>query len=275
MKLQFLGTGAADWDWKNFPPGTRGSTSTLVGATCLVDAGATVLWNFERAGRRKLAAITDLLVTHSHKDHFNPVAVAVIARATRAPLRVWASEQALRLLPDDCCDKRPIQPGDVFRAAGCEVTALPANHALPDSRESAFHYVFVSRTCRLLYATDGAWMLGSALRLLAGALGGRPLDAVVWDSTCGATLHDWRFTDHNDLQMVDSLRRGLVAKKLATDRTVHIFDHIARTLWPKTPAARTRVAARYGGVLVEDGQTMTIPVRPCHGSDAQSGRSPQ
>ena len=31
MKLTFIGTGAADWDWAGNPPGTRGSTATLVG----------------------------------------------------------------------------------------------------------------------------------------------------------------------------------------------------------------------------------------------------
>jgi hypothetical protein len=34
---------------------------------------------------------------------------------------------------------------------------------------------------------------------------------------------------------------------------VHIFDHIARTLWPDDDAGREQAAAGYNGILAFDG----------------------
>ncbi len=257
MKITFLGTGAADWDWETFPAGTRGSTSTLLGTTCLLDAGATAEKNFRRAGVSP-RGVTDLLVTHSHRDHFTAASVRFLAESSKRPLRVWASEQALSRLPDGLCEKHAIHAGDTFRAAGCAVTALPANHALPDPDEESFHFVFVSPKVRLLYALDGAWMLSRAKALLVRALGGKPLDAAVLDATSGDSYNDWRFADHNDARMASDVFLGLRASNLATDRTLLVFDHVARTLWPKTDAARARIAAKFGAVLAEDGAELEV-----------------
>ena len=82
MKLTFIGTGAADWDWQNMPPGTRGSTATPIGKSCLIDAGPTVASSLSRVGA-KLSQIAHVVVTHSHSDHFQPATIAAIAKARR------------------------------------------------------------------------------------------------------------------------------------------------------------------------------------------------
>ena len=42
------------------------------------------------------------------------------------------------------------------------------------------------------------------------------------------------------------------------EETVHVFDHVARTLWPATPEERAALAVSYGGLLAEDGLTLDI-----------------
>ena len=263
MKLTFLGTGADDWDWKNSPSGPRRSTCTLLGTTCLIDAGPCVLHGLA-AVHASPARVRDLVVTHSHGDHFNVPAILEIARAGRRRLRVWAAPQALAVLSDAArgvaeFEPHPVLPGDEFRVAGMRVLAVPANHIVvsrPD--EQPMHYVFAGRDARLLYALDGGWLCARARILLKAFLGGKPLTSIVWDATCGNTFRDWRFAEHNDLRMIDAMRASMLKDGLVSPETVHVFDHIARTLWPKTPAAQQRLAERFGGILAEDGEERNL-----------------
>lgn len=265
MKITFLGTGADDWDWKTPSPGVRQSTCTLFGSSCLVDAGPGVLRGLADAGASP-AKILDLLVTHSHSDHLNVDNVLAISRAGRRRLRVWASPQALALLAPAAAaagtgfEARPLAAGGIFRVAGMAAAALPANHVVmsrPD--EQPLHYVFVGRGVRLLYALDGGWFCAKARIALRSILRGAPLTAIVWDATCGNTFRDWRFAEHNDLKMIDAMRESMLRDGLVSDSTVHVFDHVARTLWPASPAAQRRLVSRFGGILAEDGLTLDLP----------------
>lgn len=259
VKITFLGTGADDWDWNAFPPGTRGSTCTLVGGSCLVDAGPGVLRGLAAAGVAP-ARVSDLLVTHSHGDHFHRASIGELARAGRRRLGIWGSPQALAKLDPGPIDLHPVLPGSVFRVRGFSVAALPANHVVartPD--EPPLHYAFSGRGARLLYALDGAWFLAKARLALKAFLGGRPLTAVVWDATCGGTYRDWRFAEHNDLKMIAAMRAAMEKDGLVSGETLHVFDHVARTLWPRAPEAQERLAARFGGVLARDGLSLELP----------------
>ena len=257
MELTFAGTGAADWDWTNMPPGTRGSTATLINGRCLIDAGPTV---FDALGRwgADPAQISDVVVTHSHGDHFSPPTIAALASARQGRLTVWASPQALASLEGVSCGRREVRPGMRFTCAGLAFVALPSNHMTADVEEETLQYFIEAEGATLLYALDGAWMLAKARQLLAAELHGRALDAVVWDATCGGALHDRRFTDHNDLAMIDALRASMLGVGLISESTIHVFDHVARMLWPETSEARAALAVSHRGILAEDGQKLDV-----------------
>ncbi|MBP5545342.1 MAG: MBL fold metallo-hydrolase [Kiritimatiellae bacterium] len=262
MKLTFIGTGAADWDWKNFPPGTRGSTATLIGASCLIDAGPSVLRGLA-AAHVSPARINDLLITHSHSDHFNKEAILEIAAASRRrSLRVWAPPQALAALaavvPDGAVEAHPVLPGDNFRIGTLRVVALPANHATSKKDEQTLNFAFSGGGVRLLYALDGAWFCTWARLFLKRFLDGAPLTAIIWDATCGATFNDWRFSEHNDLKMISAMREAMLKDGLVSPDAVHVFDHLARTLWPASQAAQQRLADRFKGILAQDGLVLTL-----------------
>jgi phosphoribosyl 1,2-cyclic phosphate phosphodiesterase len=257
MKLTFAGTGAADWDWANMPPGTRGSTATLVNGVCLIDAGPTVPGALRRCGV-DLSEISDVVVTHSHYDHFVPQTIAALAAARQGRLEVWATPQTLAKLNDVPCGRREVLPGMRFACSGLEFTALPSNHMTADMTEETLHYLVEADGATLLYALDGAWMLAKAKNLLSKALGGSALDAVVWDATCGPTLNDWRFAEHNDLAMIDAMRKSMLGAELVSPETKHVFNHLARTLWPTDASARATLAAEYGGIIAEDGMSLAM-----------------
>ena len=257
LTLRLLGTGAADWDWRPrpLPPETRGSCSTLLNGHILIDAGATAEENLRRGGIDP-AAITDVLITHSHRDHFSVRALHAFAEAKgrRGKLRVWASPEALARL-DATVTKKPLTAGRCFQLGELAVTTLPANHVVDDLREETFHFLIETPAGkRLLYALDGAWMTSRAKAMLAG----KPLDLIVWDATCGTTLNDWRFADHNDLRMIRDLRESMAKAGIVTGETRHVFDHIARTLWPESAAKRRAAAKEYGGLLAADGMELVL-----------------
>ncbi len=253
MKLVFLGTGAADWDWTHFTGETRGSTSTLVNEHILLDAGTTARLNFQRAGISP-ECIQDILITHSHSDHFSPESICALAAESRSKPHLYASAQALQQIPDRICCKHPLNIGEKLRIGTWEVTVLRANHVLQDPAEPAFNFLFDTPEKRMLYALDGAWMCSDARRMLEG----RVIDLIVWDATCGNTFDDWRFADHNDLSMIRSMRNSLQKLRIIAPGTIHLFNHIACTLWPEKEQERIQLAEQFSGQLAFDGMTLCL-----------------
>ena len=239
------------------PPGTRGSAATLIGKSCLIDAGPTVASSLTRSGV-KLSQVAHVVITHSHDDHFQPATISAIAAARKGKLTVWAAPQALCMLEGIPCVKNEVTASAQFKCGRLTFTALPSNHQTTIPEEETFNYLVESGGKTLLYALDGAWMLAKAKNRLGKALNDRALDAVVWDATCGPTLHDWRFAEHNDLSMIAAMRKSMLVAKLVSPDTRHVFDHLARTLWPTDASARAAIAAEYGGTLAEDGETFVI-----------------
>ncbi len=261
LRLLFLGTGAADYDWSRYgEPGMRGCTSTLLDGCVLLDAGITV-WKSLARWRVNPAALTDLVVTHTHDDHFGPLAVREIVSArdvAGAPLRIWTTPEGCDLLrselPSARCDLHALSWGDSFMAgADLKFTALPSNHLIHERlREETFWYLVESPRGNLLYALDGAWMTPRAAHLLYR----RPLDAIVWDGTMEKT-GDLRAFEHSDLTMLELQIAVLKARGTVHDGTRHIITHLARTLWPEEAEARRRAAAR-GFLMASDGHEVTV-----------------
>lgn len=259
VTVRTLGTGAADHDWKRLgEPGVRGSAATLLDGHVLIDCGTTGYANLTRFDIAP-NALTDLLITHSHGDHFSPSEIRKLLDARgpdQPPLQVRASPQALaaleRALPGRFTG-HPLAAGTTFDLGRLHVTALPANHLLGDPAEQALHFLVETPDGTLLYALDGAWMLKQARQLI----GKRRLDLIVWDATV-AKSGDFRAFEHNDLDMIGLMMASLTTTGAADSRTVCVLDHVARTLWPADLRDAERLASDRGWVLAADG--MTFPV---------------
>lgn len=257
MQITFLGTGAADWNWSIPLDDTRrGSCCTLLDGKVLIDAGATVLQSLDRCAVA-WNTVEAVVLTHSHSDHFNVQAVNAIAEAPgrTQKLHFFGAPEAAALL-NSSVEKHPLQWGDRFEFNRLAFTVLPANHLINGAtREESFNYLITTpEGKRLFYALDSAWITTRARHLLGGEL----LDMIIWDATSGTTFCDWRFAEHNDLKMIAYMRESMLKAKLISGSTGHVFNHIARTLWPADDAARSAAAAEYDGILAFDGMQMTL-----------------
>ena len=176
MKIQFIGTGAADFDWSEYgKPGVLGSTSTLLDDHVLIDCGPTVPAALARFNA-DAAEITDIVITHNHSDHFDMESVKKIAG--NGKIRLFGSPQVCAEA-EVCCEVHPVSYGCRFQVAGFDFLALPANHAVEDPYEDTFLYVISGGGRTLLYALDTAWFSSRAKRFLGTSY----LDGIIWDAT--------------------------------------------------------------------------------------------
>ncbi len=229
MNLLFLGTGAADWAPEpprpDYAPGEwRGFTSTLLADCVLVDCGPTVPAALARYGVDP-ANITDLLITHSHGDHYNPAAIAQLA--AHGGLRVYADPMLLPELNAIAGVRAtPLLVGQSESVGPLKVMPVCANHHVPRPDEQPYHFVLSEGETTLFYALDGAWLPTEtwlAIRRLH-------FDGIVWDATIGDTEGDFRIFEHNSIAMVRLMRTTLIRQKvLGADAPVWL-THLARTL---------------------------------------------
>lgn len=138
------------------------------------------------------SGVTDLVVTHSHEDHFTPhelvfrrpgfsvvpeeqVLTVHGSEAVEAALRTHIDDDALFRTAFNLL--RPYEE-QVIGATGVRVVPLPASHA-PES--GPFNYIFGIGDRRLLIANDTGWWEEEVWEFLAGFT----LDVVVMDCTYG------------------------------------------------------------------------------------------
>ncbi|MDA3925585.1 MAG: MBL fold metallo-hydrolase [Kiritimatiellae bacterium] len=238
VKLLFLGTGAADWPGK-YPPiskklvrgQVRGMSSMLVNGHILIDCGPTVLDVMNRYNVNS-AGITDILLTHTHSDHFHPdsiVAIADARDATLGPLKFWAGPEALKRVPNsNRIEKCLVEIGKTFQMHGFGITGLEANHLVGTTEEKCLYYFLEGATKNFLYATDGSWLLKRTWLYLQK----KRVDALIWDATIGESAGDSRIFEHNDLTMIRHMNETLRKRKIINPETKIILTHMARTLHP-------------------------------------------
>lgn len=238
MELLFLGTGAADWPRK-YPPlekqlargEVRGMSSMLVNGKILIDSGPTALDAMKRY-KANPAEITDILLTHTHSDHFHRDTILAIADSRDAelgPLRFWAHPEALKLVPkSDRIETCPVEIGKTFKVHGFGMTGLEANHRVRSSKEKCLIYFIEGAVKSVLYATDTSWLLTDTWQYLQR----KKLDALIWDATIGERKGDYRIFAHNDLTMIRHMNQTLKNRKIITPETKVILTHMARKLHP-------------------------------------------
>jgi hypothetical protein len=205
------------------------------------------------------SAVTDILYTHSHRDHYDPALLEAIAPVRVHAHRSWAGDirvPGAEVVPFDVLSD--------FEVAGLRVTALPSNHSTERSYETTVHFVVRSGGCSFFYATDGAWLLNAEWH----ALQREELDAAVFDATVGELYPaDYRIFEHNTVGMVRLIVGALkspmngpnpawgnIRPVLKPDAKVYL-THLARTLQPAHAALAAscegEFVAAYDGLEVE------------------------
>jgi phosphoribosyl 1,2-cyclic phosphate phosphodiesterase len=224
MKLTFLGTGAADWNFNDHHDmeGFRRNSSLLIDDCLLIDPGADVPNALQVFGK-SIDSIEYVINTHKHSDHYN--------------------ENTLLSLPN--ARFYPMCAGEVQTIGKYTVTALRANHS---TCEAAVHFIISDGEKNLFYGLDGAWLMYE--EMLAIKKWG--IDLAVLDATIGDVPGDFRVFEHNNLNMVTEMKASL-------DKHIKrlFISHMARTLHTSQHELEERMKP-YGIEVAYDGCEVTI-----------------
>ncbi|MHB1355967.1 MAG: MBL fold metallo-hydrolase [Anaerolineae bacterium] len=260
-RLLFLGSGAADWppleDSAAFPQPFvyRSNASVLVDGHILIDCGPKMLARLSALGCQA-EHITDLVITHSHSDHYDVDQVSALSDLPRSkPLRIWyPAGVELRLYSFKYVELYALRPGDMAYPQGYHVLAFAANHSVKATGEIPLAFLFDNDNCRWLYATDGAWFNAQSWRRLCDE---PAIHALIIDCTLGEVTGDWRVFEHNSLAMAKQIVAVMRHNSLLTQAAQVVLTHLAKeTHLPHLELARQ--VAGEGLTVAYDGMEMTI-----------------
>lgn len=235
MKALFLGTGAADWHInstiKRSDGEFRRNTSILINDSVLVDCGPDVLDAMNEFSVNP-GLISDIFITHSHKDHFDVESLKNVRlmQAKDAIVNIWADKHVLSQIEgvEGFVFNEAIV-GVTIKIAGLDVTPLSANHPVNHSKECPLHYIFVSKESQLLYAIDGAWLPSDTWYRLRDFR----FDSIIWDATVGFVSGDWRIYEHNSIEMVRLMLKSFSEQDMLSADCKIILSHFSKELCPK------------------------------------------
>ncbi len=261
MKLTFLGTGAADWDINAYQAGIphRRFSSALIGDDLLIDPGPHIFHFAEEAGTPDLyAGVKNIIVTHSHADHFQPACVARLcldrdcilwgdAACYRKLVRALGQDTADRIKFVETALNRDYTIGDYT------VTPLRSNHATDDPAEDTRLYLVEQNGRILYYGCDSAWIPTTAWNVIKN----KAVNAMVLECTCGEIArNDWRIFEHNTLEMLELMLTTFRKYNYFAEDIKYYASHLARTLHEdheKTAEALIKmgVTMAYDGLSIE------------------------
>ena len=256
MKLQFLGTGAADWPNPGKQVGNgRRFCSLVLNDHILIDCNIMTLDAIEEFNV-DINRLTDVIISHPHDDHFRYDAICDIARR-RSPdapaLTLHVSAKALErcTVQNDLADRLILHgflPEDNFDLHGETILALESNHPLEIPGEIATHlYITAPNDQRLFYELDSGWLRPRAWNFLRK----NRMDVVVWELTCG-NLDDWRLYCHSNFAMISSQSRAFRQDGTIHAGTTQFCSHMARTLCPPHDIHAREIGPQ-GFILAKDG----------------------
>ena len=256
IKITFLGTCACDFSPRlkdelkdRFDNNARRSSAMLIDNRFLIDCGPHTLDALRIAGISS-KAISDVIITHTHSDHYDPKSINELARGRVIPLNIWASEEADLAALNGVEIKRMRKMTRYTLDDGISVTGLPANH---DHAASPQHIYFCKNGKKVFYGCDGAWLLNQTYYFLKD----KKLDLAVLDCTTGDYEGDFRMGEHNSIPMLRVMLPSLRTFKVIDEHTEVYFSHLAPSL--HAPHEETaKIADEMGAKVARDGLEFSV-----------------
>ena len=255
LKLQFLGTCACDFSPKLenefkycFDKDARRSSALLINDTILIDCGIHTLESLDIL-KIPYEQIADILITHTHDDHYIVKNIEIIAKNRHSPLRLWIREDAN--VPEfSNVEIIRMSPLTKYEKYDMTVVGLPANH---DQKAFPQHLLLEINEKRLYYACDGGWIMCEAVNYLRDA----NLDVLVVDATIGDFEGDYRVGEHNSIPMIRHMLPFLKTNKIISDKTKVYLSHIAPSLH-KSHNEIAEIAKAFGADVAFDGLLVEV-----------------
>ncbi len=259
MKLCFLGTGTAGSKLMpegTVPEGKRRCSSMFIDGDVVVDVA---IQSFDFATKLGLdtSAVTDIFLSHTHRDHLSAEALMAYAAAAKTKINFWCHSGAvpsLRLTEEEKeqLNIHTVEPGESWETAGMRVTALAANHRAGVEEEQPLHFIFERDGKRLFYGCDGAWFLSKTWGYLMEHGG---LDAMILEATVGEKPGNFRIGSHNTVPMLRLLLAAIHENGILKEGGTLIADHIGG---PIHSADMVPLLDELGMIEAYDGLTVEI-----------------
>ncbi len=226
--ITFLGTSACDFSPKlkdefkdKFDKNARRASAVLLDGHILIDAGMHILDSLRIAKINK-EAITDIFITHLHKDHFDLQNIKQIALAKKDKLRLFVRFDAD--LPEiENTEIIKMENFKEYNIGGYSVTGLPCNH---EADAYPRWLLFEKNGKKMLYATDGAWIQNDTYYYLRNS----NLNLLIMDCTCGETEGEYRIAEHNTIPMIRLMLPSFKTFGIINDQTKLAVTHLAPSL---------------------------------------------
>ena len=248
FELFFMGTCACEFsprlktDLKDkFDKDARRSSSLLVDGKILIDCGIHTVESLGIAGI-PLSDITDIFITHLHRDHYQPDNIQKIADAKSEPLRLYVREGAI--LPEyRNVDVIFMTQFEKYSTGSLTATGIPANHSPIHNPQ---HFIIEKGDKSFFYGCDGAWFLHDSFKFLTD----KHLSLAVFDCTCGDYVGDFRMGEHNSIPMIRMMLPSLKTIGAIDGNTKIMISHLAPSLH-KTHAETEEIIADFGTVAYD------------------------
>ena len=285
--IQFLGTGAGDFNGV-YARGSDGTYHTEASEPDLRDIrqasalylAPDTLIDLNSAAQLAVhgipeARVRKLLITHTHWDHFEPLAVHALAARLPHPLAVYGSvavqhaldfaaayrwdDGAKTFVPNRETPAIPVQvlaPGETLTLDGTRVTAMLANHMIDKQHlnleQQALNYVIERDGRTLYYGADSSSILPATFDLLSRFR----FDVAIFDATFGDREIDPAGSGHRNFAMLDAtIARFRQADLFKPDAAI-VAHHLYKEIKPHHEIA-TRLSQK-GITLAYDGMTIVF-----------------
>ncbi len=250
MKLQYIGTGAAEgfpgmfcqcdacrWARKAGGHNLKTRSCAMIDGHVLIDLSPDLYVQSLKLGL-ELSEIQDLVVTHTHKDHFDSFFLGLRAKdgATKLPdrkeednyLSVYGSS-FVKAAVDKALEEEPysnnarirfenVKPGEWFQAGNLKLCPLKANHK---NDELCYIYAVTDGTASLLYANDTGTLSEETLQMIGDL--GLVFDLVSMDCARGTLPGDGHMGIRENLE----LKRRLEQMGCTGSETRYYLNHLS------------------------------------------------
>jgi phosphoribosyl 1,2-cyclic phosphate phosphodiesterase len=275
MKIQYLGTAAAEgWpalfckceacEKARISGGRdiRTRSQSIVDDKLLIDMPADTYYHALKYSL-DFSEIKDVLITHSHEDHFYPLDIILKAPpyahgGSSNNIRVYGNDVIVKLLRDamnisgipnigDYIVPVEVEPFKAFNAGDYTVTALLADHI---NGENCYIYIIEKKGKRLLYAHDTGIFPKKSWDYLKNIM----FDAVSLDCTFGL---DYNETGHMGFPNTVDVSKRLMVSGCADINTKFIINHFSHN-GKKMHSELSSYAETYGFLTAFDGMSVTF-----------------
>lgn len=287
MKILFIGTGAGDTPkiadesiTDGYLPRVRelGGRNLRGPASILLEPDVRI--DYHDVGPMELfgaseQAVSHLVMTHGHIDHFRPKAILEFAgklpggldvygntmvgeAITFAATHRWDAHRGRFFKQEIATEVRnhTVGPGETFMVADASFTALASNHFIDKTNlvpeQQALNYIIERDGKTFFYGLDSSYPLPEAIERMQDFR----FDAAVFDATFGPMDIDLTGSGHMNFAIVEELVAELRSYGTITDDTVVLLSHLSIEIVPPHDDIADKMAARglqlpYDGLRLE------------------------